>query len=317
MKSNLFVPAPEGERHNQAVKLAIFMARRGSASEAIYARLRGMYEVSVTDDELKSIVSWVQRRKTTQQQPGVTVAKPKSKIQKPKTDYLAGAEHFTGGGRMDPLALLEQSPIRIPSSVSEAAVAFIRTAYQAGELVNVVSVCQSQGGKARPVGMGSVRSREQWIQQIELQGLPCGPGGVWQRMNPVRHRAPSNGRGFADCDVAAFRFVLVESDALPLDLQIGVLVRVKLPIFALVHSGGKSVHAWVRIDAADEFSYRDAVRIIFDRLGPLGFDKANSNPSRLARLPGASRPIIESPTNESLIQRLLFLSSTPSFASIL
>jgi hypothetical protein len=59
----------------------------------------------------------------------------------------------------------------------------------------------------------------------------------------------------------------------------------------ILTSGGKSVHAWVRINAPDRASYRSKVGQMFALLERFGVDQANKNPSRLSRLAGAQRRI--------------------------
>ena len=67
--------------------------------------------------------------------------------------------------------------------------------------------------------------------------------------------------------------------------------KLELPIACLVHSGGKSLHAIVRIDATDYDEYRQRVEYLYDFLEKNGVavDKQNRNPSRLSRMPGATR----------------------------
>ena len=67
--------------------------------------------------------------------------------------------------------------------------------------------------------------------------------------------------------------------------------KLELPIACLVHSGGKSLHAIVRVDAEDYTEYRKRVEFLYDFLEKNGVvvDKQNRNPSRLSRLPGADR----------------------------
>ena len=56
-------------------------------------------------------------------------------------------------------------------------------------------------------------------------------------------------------------------------------------------SGGKSLHAIVHIDAADYEEYRKRVDFLYDFLEKHGvsIDRQNRNPSRLSRMPGATR----------------------------
>ena len=60
---------------------------------------------------------------------------------------------------------------------------------------------------------------------------------------------------------------------------------------ALVHSGGKSLHAIVHIDADNYDEYRKRVEFLYSFLEKNGvsIDKQNRNPSRLSRMPGVTR----------------------------
>lgn len=109
--------------------------------------------------------------------------------------------------------------------------------------------------------------------------------GAWIRFNPL------DGDGVKNENVTKFKYALVESDTLPISEQDIVFRKLELPIAALVHSGGKSLHAIVRVDAENYEEYRKRVEFLYDFLGKNGvsIDKQNRNPSRLSRLPGATR----------------------------
>jgi RecA-family ATPase len=73
--------------------------------------------------------------------------------------------------------------------------------------------------------------------------------------------------------------------------QNGIMHDLKLPIAALVYSGGKSLHAIVRVDAGSYDEYRKRVDFLYsvcDKNG-LKVDRQNRNPSRLSRMPGVIR----------------------------
>jgi hypothetical protein len=108
--------------------------------------------------------------------------------------------------------------------------------------------------------------------------------------------------------VTAHRFALIESDKLPLGLQLSFYGKLRLPVAALYSSGGKSIHCLIKMDCANADEYREQVARILKMLLPYGFDSANKNPSRLSRLPGASREI---GANESGEQRLIYLNPEP------
>lgn len=109
--------------------------------------------------------------------------------------------------------------------------------------------------------------------------------GAWIRFNPL------DGQGVKNENVTEYRYALVESDSMPIDQQNAILRQLELPIACLVHSGGKSLHAIVRIDAADYNEYRKRVDYLYDVCRKNGFiiDKQNKNPSRLSRMPGVMR----------------------------
>ena len=109
--------------------------------------------------------------------------------------------------------------------------------------------------------------------------------GAWIRFNPV------DGKGIKNENITAFRYALVESDTLPLEEQETLYRKYELPIAALVYSGGKSLHAIVRVDAKNAEEYRSRVNVLYDFLEQKGvtIDRQNSNPSRLSRLPGVTR----------------------------
>ncbi|MCD8013336.1 MAG: AAA family ATPase [Lachnospiraceae bacterium] len=109
--------------------------------------------------------------------------------------------------------------------------------------------------------------------------------GAWIRFNPV------DGEGVKNENVTAFRYALVESDTIPVAEQDSLFRKLELPIAALVHSGGKSLHAIVHIDAKDYDEYRKRVDFLYDFMEKNGvpIDKQNRNPSRLSRMPGVTR----------------------------
>ena len=109
--------------------------------------------------------------------------------------------------------------------------------------------------------------------------------GGWIRFNPL------DGEGVKNENVTKFKYALVESDTLPIAEQDVLFRKMELPIVALVHSGGKSLHAIVRVDAADYEEYRKRVEFLYDFMEQQGvpIDKQNRNPSRLSRMPGLTR----------------------------
>lgn len=109
--------------------------------------------------------------------------------------------------------------------------------------------------------------------------------GAWIRFNPL------DGKDCRNENVTDFRYALVESDDMELDKQNALIRELELPVAALVFSGKKSLHAIVRIEAADLREYKKRVEYLYSicKKNGLKLDTQNKNPSRLSRMPGVTR----------------------------
>ena len=174
----------------------------------------------------------------------------------------------------------------------EMTLRYIETMYQPDEPVNFVvnSEFQEKRGKWTPIGNGAVRKAKDIIKDLKKYkdleyafGTINAEAGAWIRHNPST--------GSRDENVVRFDHVLVESDNLSIEEQKKLLINLKLPISALIESGGKSVHALVKVQAKDAQEYDQRAKFLFDYLSKHSFvvDSANKNPARLSRLPGAMR----------------------------
>ena len=105
------------------------------------------------------------------------------------------------------------------------------------------------------------------------------------------------GGGAKNDDVTAFRHVLVEFDRdevgkeIPKEEQYHAIVASGMPVAALMDSGNKSLHAWIRVDAPDEKEYKRRVEIIWGWFSGINLDKQNRNASRLSRCPDGWRTV--------------------------
>lgn len=111
--------------------------------------------------------------------------------------------------------------------------------------------------------------------------------GAWIGFNPV------DGTGKKEENVTAYRYTLVECDNIPVEEQHALLTKLELPIAAMIHSGGKSVHALVRVDADTMAEYRQRVDFIYEVCGRNGLPlkRQNRGPARLTRMPGVLRDL--------------------------
>lgn len=173
---------------------------------------------------------------------------------------------------------------------------YLRALFREDEHVGYVTdeVRQDEDGKWKPAGKGQYRqTRDELLSS--LAKYPTDPGwtfgdanaqaGAWVRINPL------DGEGASDGNVTDWRYALVESDAITPGKQLALIREMRLPVAAIVTSGGKSVHAIVHVDAADKGEYRERVRALYEYCRASGFpvDEQNRNPSRLSRLPGYPR----------------------------
>ena len=109
--------------------------------------------------------------------------------------------------------------------------------------------------------------------------------GAWIRFNPM------DGQGAGNKNVTDYRYALVESDSMELNEQVELIKRMQLPVAVLMYSGGKSVHAIVKIEARSAVEYSQRVKQLYKVCADNGMtiDTQNKNPARLSRMPGCER----------------------------
>lgn len=195
---------------------------------------------------------------------------------------------------------LEAQEVQAPKSWHPAAqlIKYLETLFEAAETVGYVTESWLQkkddgAKKYLPTKGDYSRTAGQLIEALSKCKDDIGAvlgdynpeAGAWIRFNPL------DGKGVKNENVTDFRYALVESDTMPIEQQNAILRDLKLPIACLVHSGGKSLHAIVRIDAASYDEYRKRVDYLYDVLkkNGLSVDTQNKNPSRLSRMPGVTR----------------------------
>jgi RecA-family ATPase len=164
----------------------------------------------------------------------------------------------------------------------------LQAAFQPGEGVAIGKAKVNGEGRCIPDGAGTVFSRDAWLDKLDAHGgnaddLFASPHGVFVRVNPLRLG------GSTDADVTAFRHALVEFDQQSMQEQWAVISQSGVPCSAILTSGNRSLHAWVRVDAKDATEYAERVSILYDHFSHYGVDVKNRNPSRFSRLPGVRR----------------------------
>ncbi|MCM1544871.1 MAG: AAA family ATPase [Ruminococcus sp.] len=170
---------------------------------------------------------------------------------------------------------------------------YLETLFDGDETIGYVTETWEKDGKFMPTKGSYKQTAGELISGLAKCGGDIGnvigdynaEAGAWIRINPL------DGNGVKNENVTEFRYALVESDVMEIDKQNAVIRELELPVAALVYSGGKSLHAIVRIDAADYNEYRKRVDYLYNVCAKNGLeiDRQNKNPSRLSRLPGVVR----------------------------
>jgi len=190
---------------------------------------------------------------------------------------------------------LEGREVIAPDAWNPAAelIWYLEALFESTENVGYVTRSWERDGKFLPSKGNWDRTAGELIQQLSACrgdiGMvlgDCSPeAGAWIRFNPL------DGRGCKNENVSDFRHALVESDSIDIDKQNAIIRELELPVACLVHSGKKSLHAIVRVDAANYDEYRKRVDCLYDvcQKNGLKIDTQNRNPSRLSRMPGVMR----------------------------
>lgn len=158
-----------------------------------------------------------------------------------------------------------------------------------------VGICtkffQDEDGKWKPDGYGQRRTAKDLVERLKSGSIKMALGtlnekaGVYVRFNPL------DGKGEGNSNVTRRDYCLIESDTDSLEKQYSLLKKMNLPIRFLIHSGGKSLHAIVHVDAVNESQYRERVNKLytFCKKNGLTPDEQDKNESRYSRLPGIQR----------------------------
>jgi hypothetical protein len=181
------------------------------------------------------------------------------------------------------------TPETLPDPIPDGLRVLVETLFQSGDGIAIGAGFKGAGGNL-VIDRGVVRTWDRWqvaFQKRPLEQMNHAGDGLFFRINAMRRG------GATDAEVTSFRYALAEFDCdendriIPKEIQYSLLLRSYLPIAALIDSGGKSLHAIVKVDAPDRKEYDRRVATVLSRVP--GVDTQNKNPSRYSRLPGVSR----------------------------
>ncbi len=227
--------------------------------------------------------------------PGADYAPHRYSAPKPKPLPQTAQAFIRRGDGAEECDWWEASPVRIVWEPGPRdALALLGALYAPGEFV----FCGERYG-------AEVKTAADWIASIE-GGAPVPPHFAPNPMTGEAHQT-GDGKSSRRCDaaVASFRFAVAEFDALSKPDQLAFWWGFRTaPIVALIDSGGKSIHAILKVNCATRADWtRDIEEKLFPAvLCPLGCDPACRNESRLSRLPGHFR------REKNQWQRLLYLN---------
>lgn len=214
-------------------------------------------------------------------------------VRSPATGAAPSSSNGSNGKNGDQRENNDPLP-ELPPPIDRGWRTLLETCFMPDEFVAIAVAGEGKDGGPVPK-RGKTRTAAQWIRHIEARGgieevFPAKLG-LYVRINPMRDGGARNQ------DVATFRHVLVEFDCdaagqpIPKEKQLAAIVTSGLPVSALIDSGNKSLHAWIRVDAPDEAQYRLRVDAVYEKFKHLNLDRQNRNPSRLSRCPDGFRQV--------------------------
>ncbi len=185
--------------------------------------------------------------------------------------------------------LWESSPFRLWGEPRHDPAVLMKALYEPGDYIFI--------GERHDAGVigETVRTRDEWLSHFQAGGKTA-PHFI---INPLTGRPAPTRDGERETlrgdGCVAFRYALVEFDHLTRQDQFRFWTAIRLPIVALIDSGGKSIHGLLdaqkiaQAKTLEEWTHHIRNRLYDQILKPLGVDMACSNPARLSRLPGHFR----------------------------
>ena len=155
----------------------------------------------------------------------------------------------------------------------------------------------------------------------------CGSRGMWYLANPVdglSYPNPRTGKPSrrSEESVTRWKFALLESDEADPRIWLGALAKTTLPVSAIYSSGGRSVHALIRVPGpvkpggtgmsalsgpTSKSEWDDWARAQKATLARIGADPKALTAVRLTRLPQQYR------SEKGALQKLLYVNPWPPF----
>ena len=248
--------------------------------------------------------------KAAPREPASSLAAPRTMPRQPQARYEPRErERDRSRQRQEGSIWARARPISLPERVDCGFEKLVMAAFEEGEGICIGGTFEDDDGNHKPES-GVVLSREKWLEKVnskraagDMGKVLTGKHGIYLRVNPLRIDPKSKN---TDADVTKFRHVLLEFDhdaagkRIPKDKQLGAILASNLPVTAVLDSGDKSIHAWVRVDAKNAAEYKERAEEIYEIFGSEA-DTQNCNPSRYSRCPDGHRTVSGELVKQSLL----------------
>lgn len=294
------MPPPGGGRHTALLAIANFGIMAGFQPEQIHSDIRSVVASNpIPDAEIHSAILKAAAEHSCRSE----YHPPPKSAPLVKSGHAALRRIISQGRISDDADLWEASPIRLYDSPEADPILLLSVLFRPDDLIFI-------GDRLEPGVVGeNIRSAREWVPFFQAGGK----AGPFIIINPFTGEPAPKKSGDGDscrCDsaVKTFSHCLVEFDSLSREDQLRFWSAAKLPILALLDTGGKSIHAWLEVSKisnvsnCDEWTRDIKIGLYEMVLIPLGVDRTCCNPSRLSRLPGCVR------SETGRFQRLLWLS---------
>ncbi len=155
--------------------------------------------------------------------------------------------------------------------------------YEAEDKVMLFTSMASRGDYMRWKGAWYVLGKSPDVKATKADKIPDGAreGMIWLiqpvdgRWYPVVGQAKLSRR--TKQSVTRYPYMLLESDEAPPDLWLNVLVTLDLPIVLITTSGGRSIHALVKVGVDSHEEWKECINVVRDTMARIGCDSQALN----------------------------------------
>ena len=259
-------------------------------------------------------------------------AKPAAAVPKKQDiDQKLRARYLSSDFVASQVDIAERSPVPVQNIKSPDQ--FLNALFPDGEKILVFTSFYSQGDYGYFSGGSYKLGARPSIKAEKVDELPLtGSEGVWFLPQPVDGKWRPNGNKDKDgqpvlsrrskANVLAWRYMLLEADDVDPAEWLKTIVQLPLSVAALYTSAGRSIHALVRVDAANHSHFYSLSQKIGPLISKLGGDAAAISGVRLTRLPKCMREGTRDKNGkyhrygEPRMQQLFYLNPNPEVKAL-